>query len=104
MNATKDSHKHKSKPSSRVRTHVVHIEYFDPNAKQVFIAGTFNEWHAQVTEMIDLGHGRWAKELTLPDGEHEYRLVVDGTWKDDPHCPLSAPNPFGTHNSLIVLP
>lgn len=104
MNATKDSRKAKAKAAPQAPTHVVHIEYFDPQAKRVYIAGTFNEWHPQATEMVDLGHGRWAKELTLPAGEHEYRLVVDGAWKDDPHCPLTAPNPYGTHNALLVLP
>ena len=104
MNAIKDSKKPTKKTKPLPLAHVVHIEYFDLAAKQVFIAGTFNDWHPQNTEMIDLGHGCWAKELSLPDGEHEYRLVVDGAWKDDPHCPLTTPNSFGTHNSLIVLP
>lgn len=104
MNALKEPKKAKKRATPQPKDHVVHIEYFDPEARQVYIAGTFNEWHPQVTEMIQLGHGRWAKELTLPDGEHEYRLVVDGVWKEDPHCPLTTPNPFGSHNSMIVLP
>ena len=45
---------------------------------------TFNDWHPGVTEMMALGDGRWAKELALPPGTYEYRLVADGEWMSNP--------------------
>ena len=55
--------------------------------------------------MIALGNGRWVKELALPPGVHEYRLVVDGEWMADPRAAESAPNPFGGLNSIVrILP
>jgi len=82
----------------------VRIDYLDPKAKSVFVAGTFNDWHPQVTEMLNIEDGRWAKELTLPPGNYEYRLVVDGQWATDPGCPESVPNPYGGRNSVLIVP
>jgi 1,4-alpha-glucan branching enzyme len=87
--------------SSRRAPVLVHLEYLDPRAQSVFVAGSFNDWHPAVTEMLNVGPGRWVKELTLVPGAHEYRLVVDGEWKADPACPDSAPNPFGGENSVL---
>jgi len=79
----------------------VHLEYRDPRALSVHVAGSFNDWHPSVTEMMEVEPGRWVKDLTLAPGLHEYRLVVDGQWKVDPGCPDRAPNPFGGENSLL---
>ncbi len=85
-------------------TRRVRIEYHNPNAKSVYVAGTFNDWHPQVTEMLNIEDGRWVKELTLMPGNHEYRLVVDGLWTADPACRESVPNPFGGQNSVLNVP
>jgi 1,4-alpha-glucan branching enzyme len=79
----------------------VHLEYRDPRARSVHVAGSFNDWHPAVTEMLEVEPGCWVKDLTLPPGRHEYLLVVDGTWKIDPGCPDRTPNPFGGENSLL---
>jgi len=81
-----------------------HFEFNDGAAKRVCIAGTFNDWHPDVTEMISLGEGNWRKELLLPPGEYEYRLVVDGNWMVDPRCSLQKPNGLGEMNSVVVVP
>ena len=81
----------------------VHLELFNPVAKSVCIAGTFNHWHPAATEMVNLGGGRWAKELTLPPGAYEYRLVVDGEWMADPKAKETASNPFGGVNSVLKV-
>ena len=84
-------------------TPLTRIEYVNPQATSVFIVGTFNDWHPTVTEMLNLGEGRWAKELTLTSGTYEYRLVVDGQWMADPACRNSIPNPFGERNSILTI-
>jgi 1,4-alpha-glucan branching enzyme len=81
----------------------VKIEYRNEKALAVSIAGTFNDWHPTATPMIALGAGRWAKELALPPGRYEYRLVVDGEWITDPASPEQAPNPHGSCNSVLVV-
>ena len=69
----------------------------------VCVAGSFNEWQPQATPMVPLGEGKWAKELTLPDGRYEYRFAVDGQWISDPKATETAPNPFGSTNSVITI-
>lgn len=80
---------------------LVHLEYRDPQARSVCVAGSFNDWHPSVSEMLNVEPGRWVKELTLPPGSYEYRLVVDGEWKADPGCPERVANPFGSENSVL---
>ena len=89
---------------SRSATPLTRIDYLNAQATSVFVAGTFNDWHPKVTEMLNVGNGRWAKELTLAPGGYEYRLVVDGQWMTDPACHDSAPNPFGGRNSVLTVP
>jgi 1,4-alpha-glucan branching enzyme len=84
-------------------SHVVRFEYVNPLAKCVYLAGTFNDWHPSVTEMIKIGDDRWAKELALAPGTYEYRLVVDGRWIADPSCSESCPNPYGEQNSVLTV-
>jgi 1,4-alpha-glucan branching enzyme len=95
--------KHPAAQPNKSKTQLVHFEFHDPAARKVCIAGTFNGWHPEVSEMIRLGSGLWAKDLELPPGAYEYRLVVDGKWIADPKCARSAPNPFGETNSLLVV-
>jgi 1,4-alpha-glucan branching enzyme len=80
------------------------IDYVNAHAASVFIAGNFNDWHPNVTEMLEVGNGRWAKEITLAPGSYEYRLVVDGQWMADPVCQDSVPNPYGGRNSVLTVP
>jgi len=99
----------KSKPSRKVRPaspgkQVRRVEFTHPTASQVCIAGTFNDWHPTATDMVSLGNGQWVKELTLPPGRYEYRLVVDDQWIADPQATESVPNPYGGTNSVLHVP
>jgi hypothetical protein len=67
------------------------------------VAGSFNNWEPQATPLVPLGDGKWAKEITLPEGRYEYRFVVDGAWVTDPNAKETAPNPFGTVNSILTI-
>jgi len=78
----------------------IHFEFTSPTAESVAIAGTFNKWKPNASPMIDLGEGRWAKDLALPPGDYEYCLVVDGEWTPDPQVAETVPNPFGGVNSV----
>ena len=82
---------------------VIHIEFTHPKACAVAIAGTFNDWRPEATPMVLWGDGRWRKELVLPPGVYEYRLVVDGEWATDPLGQATSPNPFGGLNSVLKV-
>ena len=91
-------------PRGMPETPHARLQLTHPNAKEVCIAGSFNDWHPSVTPMIGLGDGRWAKELTLKPGRYEYRFVVDGEWMADPGAAEVAENGFGGLNSVLVVP
>jgi 1,4-alpha-glucan branching enzyme len=82
----------------------VHFEFNHPTAKTVFIAGTFNQWCPDAIPMRAIGAGRWAKDLSLPPGTYEYRLIVDGEWISDPSAARTRANPFGSANSILLVP
>ena len=83
--------------------HPVQIEFHHERAQAVFIAGTFNDWHPSVTRMIASGDGKWVKELSLPPGRYECRLVVDGEWMSDPAAAEQVSNSYGSFNSVLVV-
>lgn len=87
--------------SSQSKT--VAIEYDAAEAGEVFIAGDFNEWNPRRTRMRKDARGVWKKQLWLSPGGHEYRLVVDGQWRTDPHAPASIANPYGGSNSFMQV-
>ncbi len=95
--------KNKSKQLSRngLASPSVHLEYSNPTAAAVCVAGTFNDWRPEATPMVALGNGCWRKELTLPPGVSEYRIVADGEWITDPQAKETSPNPFGGVNSVL---
>lgn len=97
------SAKNKTKTSGPAGSACVRLELTCPEARDVSIAGSFNDWHPGVTPMIRLKNGKWAKELSLPPGHYEYRFVADGQWLDDPAATERVPNPFGTANAILEV-
>lgn len=94
----------KRKTNSGAGPQKIRIEFYDEQAQQVSLAGTFNDWRPNATPMLAMGDGRWVKELILPPGRYEYLLVVDGEWKCDPATAQQVPNPYGTTNSVLEVP
>ena len=74
-----------------------------PEARQVFVAGTFNEWDPEARALKRSKTGLWTTWMNLPRGRYEYRFVIDGEWCQDPECPDCAPNEFGSANSVIEV-
>jgi len=91
-------------PKAAVATaHSVDFEFHAPDAQEVCVAGTFNDWHPNASPMVRMGGGRWAKQFALPPGSYEYLFVVDGQWTPDPNARESVPNPYGGQNSRISV-
>jgi hypothetical protein len=73
-----------------------------PNAEQVVVSGSFNNWNEQVFKMqkTDLG---WGIKLKVNPGEYQYKFIVDGNWITDPNNPHKVNNEFGGYNSVITV-
>lgn len=55
-----------------------------PNAKQVELAGDFNQWHPfPMQKSVD---GWWRTQVELCHGHHQYRFLVDGQPMLGPAC------------------
>ena len=85
------------------KSKTIEITFDGTEAREVFIAGDFNQWNPRSTPMRKDARGVWKRQLRLSSGGHEYRLVVDGQWRDDPHAPASIANPYGGCNSFVQV-
>ncbi len=70
--------------------------------RQVFLAGTFNDWSTDATPMRAVS-GRFQAVLPLPAGEYQYKFVADGAWITDMTAKGFHPDGFGGNNSVIVV-
>ncbi|HTI71735.1 MAG TPA: isoamylase early set domain-containing protein [Candidatus Limnocylindria bacterium] len=77
------------------------FQYYNPEAAEVHVAGSFNDWDSKSAPMVRLSDGRWLREVKLPAGQYEYRLIVDGRWLEDVMSAQFAWNPFGDLNSVV---
>ncbi|HHF52739.1 MAG TPA: hypothetical protein ENL43_00035, partial [candidate division WOR-3 bacterium] len=78
----------------------VKFEYYNPDAKQVYLAGEFNEWSTTSLPMRKEKDGTWWIVIKLPPGKYEYKFVVDGQWVADPDNPVTV-GAYG--NSLVRI-
>jgi hypothetical protein len=86
---------------TRIAWKMARLEFERANAREVLVAGTFNEWNPSPMQRID--DSRWAIALRLKVGRYEYRFIVDGIWQDDPYAFTFCLNPFGTRNAVLIL-
>lgn len=71
-------------------------------ARQVQLAGSFNQWNADDIAMQRSSHG-WQLPAYLPDGTYTYRYVVDGKWMADPGNADKFPNEYNDFNSVVRI-
>ena len=65
--------------------HRVHLSCHAPEAKAVFVSGTFNDWKPDATPLHrHRPNDEWTGTVPLPPGRHEYKFVVDGEWCCEP--------------------
>ncbi len=95
----------------KIKSKPVEFSCHAPEAKAVFVAGTFNDWKRDATPLhIHLPNVKWTVTLPLPPGRHEYKFVVDGQWCCEPGCeheyrgcPKCCANKFGTMNRILEV-
>jgi chromosome partitioning protein len=86
---------------SQIQDAVVFVTLY-PRARNVQVAGDFNNWQPADTTMQRVGDsGVWQLKMKLAKGTYRYRLVVDGQWQQDPYNERSELNPYGEYNSLV---
>lgn len=79
------------------------LEFQDPGAKTVCVAGSFNEWKPEKAPLLRKSNGLWVGDVLVPPGRYEYLFVVDGQWVPDPNANETVQNPFGGKNSVLTV-
>jgi hypothetical protein len=80
------------------------LTFFAPDAREVNVAGNFNNWRSDATPLKNTGDREWVVRLMLRSGQYEYRFLVDGQWTEDPGASQRVANPYGTLNSVLMVP
>ncbi len=91
------------KAKSKMKTKEVQFNFYLPDADTVSLAGDFNNWDAVSLPMRKNGDGFWEAKIDLRPGKYEYRLLVNGSWYDDPNAYEKVENPFGTKNCVMTV-
>lgn len=94
---------HDDTPRSPQRSITFH--YYDREAKQVAVVGTFNNWLPYGYELDPYAPGAW--RLTVPSftpGRHAYKFLIDRTrWTPDPENPERLPDGTDGFFSLLEI-
>jgi len=73
-------------------------------AREVVVTGDFTGWSREGQALRELRKGEWTSILELAPGEYQYRVLVDGEWRDDPMADRRVPNPYGSDNCIMIVP
>jgi 1,4-alpha-glucan branching enzyme len=79
------------------------LSHHEPEAREIFVAGSFNDWNPREHPLIRDASGNWSVELELPPGEYRYRLIIDGRWCDHANALRTAPNPYGGTDAICTV-
>lgn len=70
-----------------------------PDAKEVILAGSFNNWNEHRQQMIHVGD-EWTVTLPVAGGKQTYKFIIDGKWITDPANPIIEDDGHGNKNSV----
>ena len=91
-------------PKPKTARQKLSFSYTAPDAHTVLLAGDFTDWDRAPVSLKKSKAGVWKASVSLPPGRHEYRLIVDGQWRDDPECKTRQANQFGVENCVRIVP
>ena len=79
--------------------------FHDDNARDVSVAGDFNDWSHVATPLKRNASGLWCTEIAAPAaGRFAYKFIINGErWLEDPSNGMKAPDNYGGLNSVVVI-
>ena len=72
-------------------------------AGEVILTGDFTGWNDEGIRLKKAADGLWQAILALDPGEYQYRLRIDGQWRDHPAAQKRVANPYGTENCVLTV-
>jgi 1,4-alpha-glucan branching enzyme len=88
-----------SKTAKKPVSFVVH----GVDGKDVAVTGDFIGWSVEGIRLARGSDHDWSTTLMLEPGEYQYRLRVDGEWRDVPETEKRVPNPYGSENGVLTV-
>lgn len=73
-----------------------------PDAREVYLAGSFNQWNTKELPMKRVDNA-WVITADLTGGKHHYKFIVDGKWITDPENEILEYDTNGHLNSVIMI-
>ena len=86
-----------------VLKHKVQFKFYAPEANDVFLTGEFNKWSPVKKKMKKNEKGEWLTRVILPEGDHQYKFIVNGEWINDPGATKFVDNGMGGTNGVKVV-
>lgn len=75
-----------------------------PNARAVYLLGTFNDWGGRTEQLRRVDHGIFTTTVRMRPGIYQYVFRTgSGTILQDPHAGMYADDGFGQRNALIIV-
>ncbi len=84
------------------RDHDFSLEGF-ADADEVYVTGSFANWLPTAHPLVLDDDGVWRATVSMPEGKHVYKFVVDGNWIADPGNPQSEDDGYGGKNSVLTI-
>jgi len=82
----------------------VTFAYYEPGARSVAVAGTFNGWAPNEVHM-EQDAGVWMVTIPLESGEYPFMYVINGEqWITPPKADDFVPDGFGQTNGVVIVP
>jgi thiol-disulfide isomerase/thioredoxin len=88
---------------AKIRLMDIKFSFSAPDAKAVFLAGSFNGWSLSADRLKKQRNGTWTITKTLSTGIHCYKFVADGKWFIDPQNEKKYYNAEGGENSVLFV-
>ena len=85
----------------------VTFRYVSSSARSVIVTGSFAAWSTDLAQgalpLMNDGAGNWSASTRFLPGQVLYKLVVDGTWLEDPSNSNHVADGFGGFNSVLDI-
>jgi hypothetical protein len=75
-------------------------------SSRAYVTGSFNNWKQDEFRIENFSREYdefLGIRLSLPEGKHLYKFIVDGKWLLDPHNKLTEADEHGNLNSVVVI-
>lgn len=89
------------KKEKKVTKKTAEFTFRAPEAKQLCLAGEFNNWDTRSLPMKKDKGGVWKTKIKLPPGRYEYKFYADNVWVEPLPGVEQTSNPLGTKNCIV---